>query len=84
MHTVYVLRSRKDGNPYIGCTSDPTARIQEHEAGRVSSTKSRRPLILVYHETYQDKYEAFRMEREYKSPSGKKELKSKIENSGIV
>ena len=33
---------------------------------------------LIYKEEYQDKYEAFKMERFYKTAKGKRILKSKI------
>lgn len=78
MHTVYVLQSEKDGNWYIGCTSNLEKRIVEHNKGRVRSTKTRTPFVVIYTEVYKDKYEAFRKERFYKTAKGKKELKRKI------
>ncbi|MBI4088359.1 GIY-YIG nuclease family protein [Candidatus Kaiserbacteria bacterium] len=85
MHFVYVLRSAKDGNLYIGCTVDVSKRLKEHNDGRVRSTKSRKPFDLLYTEEYPDKYEAFRMERFYKTPKGKRQVKEKIEKHwGIV
>ena len=83
MHIVYVLRSHKDRNLYIGCTGDLQRRLQQHLKAQVRATKSRLPIELIYSEVYRDKYEAFRMERFYKSPKGKRELKAKI-NCGIV
>lgn len=83
MHTVYVLRSQKDGDLYIECTQDLKKRLEQHEDGRVRSTKGRLPMKLVYKEEYSDIYEAFRKERFYKSPNGKRELRKKI-NCGIV
>ena len=80
MHTVYVLKSQKDGNLYVGCTSNIDERVEYHNKGKVFSTKSRRPLVLIFKEDYSDKYEAFRKERYYKSAKGKKELKIKISN----
>ena len=52
MFYVYVLRSKKDNNCYIGSTVDLERRIKEHDAGLVFSTKSRLPLELVYYEAY--------------------------------
>lgn len=49
-----------------------------HEQGKVFSTKNRLPVELIYHETYDDKYEAFKMERFYKTAKGKRILKNKI------
>lgn len=75
MQYVYVLKSLKDGNLYVGCTGDVQKRVLQHQAGKVRSTKGRLPVELVYKEEHADKYEAFRKERFYKTPSGKKELK---------
>ena len=83
MHVVYVLRSLKDANFYVGCTADIDKRFAQHMSGSVRSTKGRLPLELVYKEEYSDRYEAFRRERFYKTPRGKKELKEKIQ-CGIV
>jgi putative endonuclease len=79
MHTVYVLRSKKDGNLYVGCTSNLSQRIEQHQKGDVRSTKGRLPMTLIYSEEYSDMYEAFRKERFYKTPKGKRELKLKID-----
>ena len=47
---VYVLRSEVDGNFYVGYSSNLENRLLQHEKGLVSSTKNRKPLILVYYE----------------------------------
>lgn len=47
MAVVYLLKSLKDFNNYIGSTSDLTRRINEHHNGFVKSTKNRRPLVLI-------------------------------------
>ncbi|MBI4122903.1 MAG: GIY-YIG nuclease family protein [Parcubacteria group bacterium] len=84
MHTVYILRSERDGNLYIGCTEDLNKRIAIHQSGRVRSTKNRLPIKLIYSEQYEDKYEAFRIERFYKTAKGKRALKAKMKHCGIV
>jgi len=78
MHYVYVLKSKKDNNLYIGCTSNLENRLKYHNSGRVRSTKSRIPFKMIYSENYVDKYRAFEMEEYYKTARGKKELKLKI------
>ena len=78
MYFVYVLKSEKDGNLYIGCTSDIGHRLSEHNAGKVLSTKSRLPLKLVYSERFEDGYGAFFTERFYKTAKGKRELLRKL------
>lgn len=45
---VYVLLSKKDGLFYTGYTKDLKKRYQEHQEGKVFSTKNRLPMKLVY------------------------------------
>ncbi len=84
MQVIYVLKSLKDNNLYVGCTSDVEKRLLEHNSGKVKSTKSRIPLELIYKENYSDKYSAFNRERYYKTAKGKKELKLKINHCEVV
>lgn len=78
MYTVYVLKSLKDGNLYIGCTGNLNKRIEFHKKGRVKSTKGRLPIKLIYTEQYLDKHEAYKTERFYKTAKGKRLLKIKL------
>ena len=60
---VYILRCA-DGTLYTGWTTDLTARVAAHNAGKGAKyTRSRLPAKLVYHEVYDDKQEA--QSREY-------------------
>ncbi|GIV28960.1 MAG: hypothetical protein KatS3mg028_0026 [Bacteroidia bacterium] len=72
---VYVLYSHKDGKRYTGLTTNLRARLQMHAEGKVKSTKSRRPLELVYYEWYKAYAMAVRRERYLKSYYGKCYLK---------
>lgn len=47
---VYVLKSLNDNNFYTGFTSNLFERIQEHNSGKVVSTRYRIPFKLVYYE----------------------------------
>ncbi len=67
---VYVLRSEKDGNLYIGETADLRERLKQHNQGLVRSTKTRQPIQLIYYEAYLSKEEALRKEKFYKSGRG--------------
>jgi len=78
MYTVYVLKSLKDGNLYVGCSANLIKRIKSHKKGKVRSTKGRLPIKLIYTEQYLDKYEAYRRERFYKTTPGKRFLKTRI------
>jgi putative endonuclease len=75
---IYVLRSRKDGKRYIGSTNNLARRIATHQSGRVQSTKSRRPFILEYWETYPTEREARVRERVLKTHRGYNELRRLI------
>jgi predicted GIY-YIG superfamily endonuclease len=55
MYYVYLLKSKKDSGFYIGYSSDLRRRFTEHTEGRVESTKNRRPLELIYYESYNTK-----------------------------
>ena len=58
MFYVYILQSIKDNKLYIGYSSNLRERIKEHSDGRVTSTKSRRPMILIYYEAYRAEKDA--------------------------
>ena len=58
MYYVYVLKSVKDGNGYIGSTNNLKRRFSEHQRGLVESTKPRRPFELVYYEAYKAESDA--------------------------
>ncbi len=60
----------KDGSYYIGHTKDVIKRLNDHNFGRVKSTKSRRPLKLIYIEEFKTKKEAFAREMYLKNPEG--------------
>jgi hypothetical protein len=47
MYYVYVLLSEKDERFYTGSTNDLKRRLDEHNAGKVESTKRRKPLKLI-------------------------------------
>lgn len=66
MHYVYILKSLKDSKLYIGYTNGIVARLRKHNAGKVASTKSRRPLIVVYCEAYRTEEEAREREKKLK------------------
>ncbi len=84
MYYVYILKSLKDNNKYIGSTNNLQRRIREHNAGKVLSTKNRRPLILIYKEKYDNESEARGKEKFYKTYSGFKELRDKLSGYSAV
>ena len=66
MFFVYIIKSLKDNNLYIGSTSDLKRRIKEHNSGLVESTKSRKPFKLVYFEGFANEEEARHREHNLK------------------
>ena len=64
MNYTYILRCG-DGTLYCGWTNDLEKRLAAHNAGLGAKyTKSRRPVELVYSESFETKEEA--MSREYR------------------
>jgi len=66
MFFIYILKSEKDRNLYIGYTNNLRKRLKEHNLGLVNPTKSRRPLYLVYYEAYISKQDATKREHNLK------------------
>jgi len=79
MYTVYVLHSKKFDKIYIGYTSDLEGRLVSHnEKGTKGYTLRYRPWTLVHTETFTDKKQAMRRERELKSARGRKFIREEI------
>ncbi|MCX6173359.1 MAG: GIY-YIG nuclease family protein [Ignavibacteriales bacterium] len=76
MFTVYILLSEKDNKRYIGFTDDLDRRLIEHGLGKVKSTKNRRPLKLIYSEKYENKSDAMKREKYFKTHQGRNFLDS--------
>lgn len=74
MFYVYILKSEKDRRYYIGCTGNIVVRVTWHNDGKNKSTVHRRPLKLVYYESYASKKEALKRERQIKSYKGGNEF----------
>ena len=79
-HYVYVLRSLKDRKLYTGYSGDLATRLQSHKEGRVTSTKLRRPLELIYWEGCINQQDATRREKYLKTAWGKRYIRSRLSN----
>lgn len=66
MFYVYLLKSKKDLNLYIGSTNDLRKRFKEHNSGRVESTRLRAPFEIVYYEAYKAESDARYREKNLK------------------
>jgi putative endonuclease len=78
MYYTYVLKSKKDGNHYIGFTENIDKRIKEHNEGLVTATKNRLPFELVYFEACNNKEKAIKREKYFKTGFGRRYLKDRI------
>lgn len=63
---VYVLKSLKDNDLYIGSTNALKRRIAEHNEGKNFSTSYRLPFKLVYYEAYTAEEDARKRESNLK------------------
>ena len=77
---IYVLKSEKDGQFYTGYTKDLKDRMHLHNQGKVLSTKSRRPLSLVYFEGGLNQQDATHREKYLKTSWGKRYIKTRLAN----
>ncbi len=75
VYTVYILYSQKDKRLYVGCTSNIQERLKRHQRGEVQATRTRRPLVLIREEKFENKADAFKRERFLKSLWGSREKK---------
>ena len=78
MFYVYVLKSMKDDNLYTGFTDNLRKRLIKHNAGKVFSTKSRRPLRCIYTEVCLNDEDAKAREKYLKTGIGKRFLKQRL------
>jgi putative endonuclease len=64
---VYVLKSDRTGKRYIGHTRDLERRLEEHNSGRVKSTKAGSPWTIVAYKKFSSLSEARWVERSLKN-----------------
>lgn len=75
MYYVYIVKT-KDNTLYTGYTNNLDRRISQHNSGKGAKyTRSRRPVKLVYYESYETKSEAMKREVEIKKMSRTEKLK---------
>ena len=77
---VYVIRSEKDGNNYVGYTNDLKKRLELHNLGKVTSPKNRLPLHLIYFEGCLNQQDATKREKYLKTSWGKRYIKGRLLN----
>ncbi len=80
MYYTYVLRSKKDKKMYVGSTNNLKLRFEQHQKGRVKSTKDRRPLEIIYYECCLNENDARRREKVLKSYRGKMLIRNRLKS----
>ena len=75
---IYILKSHKDNGIYIGSTRNLYNGFNQHLKGKVKSTKSRKPLVLIYFEEFENYSDAFKRERYLKTGTGRDWIKQNV------
>ena len=75
---LYIIYSEKRNKYYIGYTANLEARIEKHNLGATSSTRSGIPWILVYSEEFDNKSDAIKREIAVKKKKSRKYIESLI------
>jgi len=84
VHYVYIIKSRKTNEIYIGLTNNLRRRIIEHNKKQSFSTKSNAPWYLIYYEAYKSEKDAMLREKGLKHYGrALAMLKNRIKNSLI-
>jgi len=76
----YVLKSKKDNKRYFGVTTNLKRRFEEHNSGKVASTKDRIPFVLVYYESCLNKADAEHRESYFKTTHGSRFIKKRLKS----
>lgn len=77
MYFVYILRSLKNNDIYVGSTENIVRRFNLHNKGKAKSTKAYRPWQLLDKEEFNSRSDAVRRERFLKTGQQKEILKRK-------
>ena len=78
MYYTYVITSLKTEKWYTGTTGDLRKRFNEHNKGKIFSTKSRGPFKIIYYEACISQKDAYAREKFLKSGMGKRYLKNRL------
>lgn len=82
MFFVYILKSIRDNNFYIGSTNNLRKRIKEHNFGKSQSTRPRIPFKLIYYEAYISEKDARHREHNLKLKArALAQLKKRLEDT---
>ena len=74
----YILHSAGYNRFYKGQCEDLTERLKQHNNGHTQSTKPFIPWELVYFEEFENREDAVKRERYFKTAAGRRFIKTKI------
>ena len=77
---VYVISSEVANKFYVGMSTDPQARLKQHNGGHSQFTKGFRPWKLVYSEFAGNRENARKLEKYYKSGNVRKHWRKHLES----
>ena len=77
---VYLIRSRVNGNLYIGFTHNLRKRLAEHNNGLNRSTKPYIPWELIYYEAHRSYVDGRRREKYLKTTAGERALRRMLQD----
>lgn len=80
MYYTYILQSKKDKQFYTGYTNDLKERLESHNNGKITSTRNRLPIKLVYYEACLNQQDATHREKYLKTAWGKRYIKIRLKD----
>ena len=80
LYFVYVLQN-SEGRLYVGFTTDLERRVRQHQEDKGGWTSGRGPWELVHHESFSDRVEAMRRERNLKRGKTNQELRRRFDRT---
>jgi len=70
MFYVYILKSQKDNSLYFGSTENVKDRVKEHNSGKSTYSKTKKPYSLIWFCAFSNKTKAMIFEKYLKHGSG--------------
>ena len=78
MYYVYILLNETKTRTYVEVSADVNKRLEDHNAGRVKSSRPYRPYKIINIESFATLSEAKQKEIFYKSATGRRRLRKMI------
>ena len=75
MYYVYILLNQAKTRTYTGVAKDVEKRLEQHNSGRVKSSRPYRPYKTIHLELFETLKEARHKEKFYKTTTGRRKLK---------